>query len=71
MLHYTRLERMSRDKHSRLLAKVTKPFIFVAYEWAQKLERYVALGWKGLTKINILAYWSQAYVTKKKSFANS
>jgi hypothetical protein len=33
-------------------------FIFFGtYEWANKIECYITLGWKGLKGTNIIAYW--------------
>ncbi len=30
-----------------------------------KLESYITLGWKGMSKTNTLAYWAHSKVTKK------
>jgi len=33
-------------------------------EWANKLQCYITLDWKGLLRTNALAYWAQSCVTK-------
>jgi hypothetical protein len=41
-------------------------FIFlINYKWANNLECYITLGWKGLPVTNTLAYWVKSLVTIK------
>jgi hypothetical protein len=69
MLHNYSLERLVRYKYSSLLGKFisykeNQPqglylfhiIIFITYEWANKLESWKYIGWKGLTGTNTPAY---------------
>ncbi len=38
---------------------------FITYEWLNKLDCYITLGWKDLTVANTLAYWAYLKGIKK------
>jgi hypothetical protein len=45
------------SKHLVTLFKImANTFFFVSYEWANKLECYITVGWKGLLGTNTLSY---------------
>ncbi len=56
VLHYTGLERLSRDKYSNLFG----PFVSYDDNEVPALLSSIMLGWKGLPGTNTLAYYENS-----------